>query len=140
MPHLPESTHPVILHMVRKNRAERERDQAFSALIATPHAFDAIAAGNTTATNFALPARARLAFSFDANIDPSDITVTIAGNNLKFTNPALLADTIFRGIVGEETMIVSVTRAAGCPAGAFTLYVVDAQGLHKVIASATFSA
>lgn len=129
-----------VARMVRRNRAERERDNAFSVLIATPHAFDAIAAGTTTATNFQLPARARLAMAFDAAIDPGDITVTMAGADMKFTNPSLLADTIHRGSLGEEGATVSITRDAACPAGAFTLYMVDAQGLHQIIGTATFSA
>ncbi len=136
MPHV----NPAVGRMVARNRAERERDTSFSALIATPHAFDAIAAGATTATNFQLPARARLALSFDAALDPEDIVVTMAGADMKFSNPSLLADIVHRGSVGGEGATVSITRAAGCPAGAFTLYLVDAQGLYKIIGTATFSA
>lgn len=132
-------TTPAVGRMIRRNRAERERDNAFSALIATPHVFDAIAAGVTTATNFQLPARARLAMAFDAALDPEDVTVTMAGADMKFSNPSLLADTIHRGSVGGEGATVSITRAVGCPPGAFTLYVVDAQGLHLIIGTATFS-
>ena len=124
---------------LRHNRKERELDKAFDVLVATPHDFGTLAADSTSVTNLAMPAGARLAIAVDVVLDAEDVTITIAGASLGFTHPALLADQIYRGVWAEKTMVVSVTREIGCPAGAFTLYQVDAQGLHRAIGTATFS-
>ncbi len=124
---------------LRRDRKERELDKAFNGLVASPHDFGTLAADNTSITNLSMPAGSRLAIAVDTALDPSDVTITIAGAALGFTNPSLAADQIHRGVWAEERMVVSVTREVGCPAGEFTLYQVDAQGLHRAIGTATFS-
>ncbi len=144
MPHLPfqprdRSLPGHVRTKLRHDRKERELDRAFDTLVTTPHSFGALAADSTSATNLAMPAGSRLAIAVDTALDPEDVTITIAGAALGFTNPALAADQIHRGVWAEENMVVSITRELGCPAGAFTLYQVDAQGLHRAIGTATFS-
>ena len=124
---------------LRHDRKERELDKAFDTLVTTPHDFGTLSADSTSITNLSMPAGSRLAIAVDTALDPSDVTINIAGASLGFTNPALAADQIHRGVWAEENMVVSVTRELGCPAGAFTLYQVDAQGLHRTIGTATFS-
>lgn len=132
--------HRKIAYRLAEARRARERDTAFAALIETPHAFDAIAAGETTATTFAMPAPGRLAMSFSVALDPEDITITMSGQSMKFSCPALSADQLHRGSLGEKNATVSVTRAAGCPAGTLTLYALNALSVPKIIATAVFTA
>lgn len=132
---------PQVRARLRRDRLARELDKAFAVLIATPHDFGTIAADATSVADMTMPAGARLALALDAATDPQDITINVTGGGHPgFTTPALLADEVHRGDWAEENRVVSVTREAGCPAGAFTLYQVDAQGIHRTIGTATFSA
>ncbi len=144
MPHRPfepsdRSLPGYVLARLRRRRKERELDTSFDTLVVTPHDFGTLAVDSTSVTNLSMPAGSRLAIAVDTALDPSDVTINIAGAALGFTNPTLAADQIHRGVWAEENMVVSVTREIGCPAGAFTLYQVDAQGLHRAIGTATFS-
>ena len=96
MSHVPTPISDVDLRYLRKNRQARENDGAFDSLIATPHDFGSIAAGNTSAINLSMPAPGRLALSHDAALDAEDITINVAGSNLDFSHPALLEDEIHR--------------------------------------------
>ncbi len=128
-----------LLHKLRRRRRERERDKSYDGLVAANHDFGSIAAGASSVANLALPAGARLAISHSVALDAEDVTVTIAGANINFTHPALVADEIYRGAWGEETMVVTIGRGAGAPAGDFILYMVSPLGLHRAIGTATFS-
>lgn len=126
---------------LRRDRLKRELDKAFAALIADPHDFGTIAADATSAMNLTMPAGARLALALDVAIDAEDIAINVTGGgHPSFTHPALDGDEIHRGDWAEENRVVSVTREAGCPAGDFTLYQVDAQSIYRIIGTATFSA
>lgn len=130
-----------VLHKFRRDRLKRELDKAFAALITDPHDFGTIAADNTSVEDMTMPAGARLALALSVSIDAEDIAINVTGGgHPSFTHPDLDADEIHRGDWAEENRVVSVTREAGCPAGDFTLYQVDAQSIYRIIGTATFSA
>ncbi len=126
----------------RRDRRERADVKQYgiapSDLIGTPHAFDSIAANATTATNFDLPANARLAFSHSVDVSEGDITVNV-GPFRSFSHPDLLADVRHGRHFGEEGHEVSITRGAAAIAGTFTLYVLNGTDQRFAIATCTFT-
>lgn len=148
MPEAGESTPPVTtpagaLFQSRHGRGPaalrtRRANQAllqYRFLVAEPENLGTIAVEEQT-TGIALPANARLAFSHSAGLNAGDVTVEI-GNRSSFSHAALPANRVWKGSFAERGMHVVINRHSGA-AGTFTLYILDLNGRHFTIATATF--
>jgi hypothetical protein len=118
-----------------RNRRTAMALMRFSALVGAPVDLGNVAAAGTS-DELVLPANARLAVSHTAALDLAVVTINVGAGS--FSHPALAADAIHKGNFGEAGRVVTIERGAA-PAGTFTLYVVDMQGVPRAIATVTFT-
>ena len=125
-----------VQYFARRRRRIAQNISAYKSLIASPASLGSVAA-NGDSSAVTLPADGRLAVSLDTSTSASDISINDGVDQTYGSGGA--ADFVQRLDSTPKGRQVVIHRAAGCPAGACSLYVLDEWQRPQLIATATFT-